>query len=185
VLLRAKSTFIRPLEMADADAFLDLRKRNDDFLRPFEPTKAADFLSLEAQRRGIEEGLEAWANDRGYSFGVFTADKELIGKVGLSNVARGAWQSATLGYFIDKDHNGRGHGCEAVALACEFAFTAAALHRVQAAVMPRNRASARLLTKNGFRFEGFAADYLRIDGRWEDHYVYSLTTETWRGTGRP
>lgn len=180
MLLIAESTCIRPLEPADADAFLDLRVRNDDFLRPYEPIKAADFLTLEAQKRAIEEAADAWANDRGYSFGVFASDRALIGKISLNNVARGAWQNATLGYFIDKEHNGRGHGRRAVALACEFAFTSIALHRVQAAVMPHNRASARVLTRNGFRFEGLAADYLRINGRWEDHHVYALTAEAWR-----
>jgi [ribosomal protein S5]-alanine N-acetyltransferase len=181
VLLRPMSTFIRPLESVDSEELLELRRRNDDFLRVFEPLKSRDFLTLEGQRREIEGAAEGWANDRGYSFGVFNTDRELIGKVSLSNVARGAWQNATLGYFIDKDHNGRGHGTEAVALACEFGFTAANLHRIQAAVMPHNRASSRLLVKNGFRFEGLAVRYLRINGRWEDHHVYSLTFEAWEG----
>jgi [ribosomal protein S5]-alanine N-acetyltransferase len=165
--------------MADTDGLLELRRRNDGFLQAFEPLKSPDFLTSEAQRREIAGAADAWAADRGYSFGVFDSDGALIGKVGLSNVARGAWQNATLGYFIDRDRNGRGHGTEAVALACRFAFTVAGLHRVQAAVMPRNRGSARLLVKNGFRFEGLAIDYLRINGRWEDHHVYSLTLEAW------
>ena len=184
MLLESKSTFIRALEVADTEALLELRRRNDEFLRAFEPVKSADFLTLEAQRREIDGAAEAWARDRGYSFGVFSSDKTLIGKIGLSNVARGAWQNATLGYFIDRDQNGRGHGTEAVALACRFAFTGARLHRVQAAVMPHNRASARLLVKNGFRFEGLAVAYLHINGRWEDHHVYSLTLETWDRTRR-
>jgi [ribosomal protein S5]-alanine N-acetyltransferase len=179
VLLRSASTFIRPLEIADTDELLALRRRNDGFLQTFEPLKSPDFLTSDGQRREIEGAADAWAADRGYSFGVFDSDGALIGKVGLSNVARGAWQNATLGYFIDRERNGRGYGTEAVALACRFAFTAARLHRVQAAVMPRNRPSARLLVKNGFRFEGLAVNYLRINGRWEDHHVYALTIESW------
>lgn len=180
VLLKTGSTLIRPLRGSDAKTLLELRRRNDHFLRAFEPIKGLDFLTLEAQHREIEGASEASSADRGYSFGVFDSGEKLIGKVSLSNVARGAWQNATLGYFIDKDHNGRGHGTEAVALACVFAFTAADLHRVQAAVMPHNGASARLLVKNGFRFEGLAVAYLRINGRWEDHHVYSLTADAWR-----
>jgi [ribosomal protein S5]-alanine N-acetyltransferase len=179
VLLRSSSTFIRPLEPPDAEELLDLRLRNDDFLRSFEPIKSSDFLTLEAQRREIQGLADAWTDDRGYGFGVFTIGDELIGRVSLSNVARGAWQNATLGYFIDRAHNGRGHGTEAVELACGFAFSEANLHRVQAAVMPPNRASARLLVKNGFRYEGLAVSYLWINGRWEDHHVYALTAEVW------
>jgi ribosomal-protein-alanine N-acetyltransferase len=181
--LRGEATIIRALEPGDAEENLRLRRRNDDFLRPFEPIKASDYLTLDAQLRSIDDAVRAWKDDRAYSFGVFTRDGALIGKVGLSNVSRGAWQSATLGYFIDKDHNGRGHCTEAVGLIVEFAFDRARLHRVQAAVMPHNAASARVLAKNGFRFEGFAPKYLCINGRWEDHHVYSITVE--RYTGRP
>jgi [ribosomal protein S5]-alanine N-acetyltransferase len=178
VLLRAESTYIRPLRADDAPDLLDLRTRNDDFLRPFEPVKPPDWLTLERQKLEIEEAAVAWTEDLGYSFGVFTKSDELIGKVGLSNVSRGAWQNATLGYFVDKSTNGRGHCTEAVGLAVRYAFTAARLHRVQAAVMPRNEASSRVLVKNGFRFEGFAVNYLRINGRWEDHHIYSITAES-------
>jgi [ribosomal protein S5]-alanine N-acetyltransferase len=185
-MLRGSGTFIRPLELSDAAAMLEVRARNDEFLRPFEPLKPDDYLTLGAQRQEIERSAQDWRADRGYAFGIFSTNgSELIGRLALSNVARGAWQNATLGYFVDEAHNGRGHGTEAVGLVLEFAFIYANLHRVQAAVMLRNEPSARVLQKNGFRFEGTSKSYLRINGVWEDHHVYALTLEDWEGGEGP
>lgn len=119
-----------------------------------------------------------------YAFGVFLKESdELIGRVALSNVSRGAWQNATLGYYIDEAHNGHGYATEAVRLALQFAFGPAGLHRVQAAVLPRNVASRRVLEKAGFSREGRSTKYLQINGVWEDHETFAITLEDWRGNG--
>jgi len=94
-------------------------------------------------------------------------------------VLRGAFQNAYLGYWIDGERQGRGLTTEAVVAATSFAFEAAGLHRVQAAVMPRNLASQRVLEKAGYRREGVAERYLCIAGRWEDHQIFALTAEEW------
>jgi [ribosomal protein S5]-alanine N-acetyltransferase len=177
---RSNKTAIRLLELADAVEMLELRRRNEMFLKPFEPTRPPGYLTLEAQRREIEYGIQARLSDRGYAFAILAVPGDrLIGRIALSNVVRGAWQSATLGYFVGEEANGKGHCSEAVDLVLDFAFSEIGLHRIQAAVMPRNEASARVLARNGFRFEGFAPDFLRIDGRWEDHHVYAITAERW------
>jgi [ribosomal protein S5]-alanine N-acetyltransferase len=169
---------LRPLVVADASALLDLRVREREFLAPFEPVRNDRFFTLEAQREQIEQGLLEWAQDRGYGFGVFpSGSKELIGRVALSNIVRGAWQNATLGYFIASSYNGRGLASQAVGLAVGYAFSEVKLHRVQAGVMPRNEASAKVLINNGFRLEGRAPRYLQINGVWEDHDLYALTVE--------
>ena len=104
-------------------------------------------------------------------------DGTLVGRVALNHVSRGAWQNANLGYFVDRDHGGRGIATEAVRLTLVFAFGTLALHRVQAAVMPGNAASIRVVEKNGFRREGLARRFLEINGRWEDHLLFALTSE--------
>ena len=86
-----------------------------------------------------------------------------------------------MGYFLDQARGGRGLASEAVALALRFAFGPARLHRVQAAVMPHNVRSARVLEKNGFRREGFAPRYLRLDGAWQDHDLFAITAEELEG----
>ena len=105
----------------------------------------------------------------------------MLGRVALANVVRGAWENATLGYFVDHEAGGRGHATEAVGLALRFAFGPCRLHRVQAAVMPHNARSIRVLEKNGFRHEGFSPRYLRLAGEWRDHEMFAITVEEYTG----
>ena len=180
MILRAGKTFIRPLEISDAAEMLEVRIHNAEWLAAFEPLRTIDFLTLGAQEREVRRGLDDSAADRAYPFGIFaTGDGHLIGRVALSNVVRGAWQNATLGYFVDRASNGLGHCTEAVGLVLRFAFESARLHRVQAAAMLTNAASARVLEKNGFLLEGISPNYLKINGRWEDHKVFAITAERW------
>jgi ribosomal-protein-alanine N-acetyltransferase len=166
------------LTVGDAEALLGLRLKNKDFLTPFEPEKPERYFTLTEQRRELEVGDEARRQDLRYVFGVYLTDGDtLVGRISIDNVVRGAWQNATLGYFIDRDHNGRGLGTEAVTQTVRWAFEEAELHRVQAGVMPRNVASIRVLEKAGFRYEGTSPRYLKINGVWEDHNMYAITTE--------
>jgi [ribosomal protein S5]-alanine N-acetyltransferase len=171
---------IRRLEHHDLDAHLELQLRNREYLRPFEPIRPERFYTREGQKETIDKLISNWESDTGYGFGIFlTHTGELIGRVNLSNVVRGAWQNCTIGYFIDQRMQGLGFMTEAVKLAVRFAFEEASLHRVQAAVMPRNLPSIRVVEKAGFRFEGLAKRYLQINGVWEDHNIYAVTREEW------
>jgi ribosomal-protein-alanine N-acetyltransferase len=107
--------------------------------------------------------------------GVFL-DSELVGRIALSQIFRGIFQNAYLGYSIAERWNGQGLATEAVGVVMDFAFGDLGLHRVQAAVMPRNTGSIRVLEKNGFREEGYAVGYLCINGVWEDHRIFARTT---------
>lgn len=169
--------YIRLLQHSDAEELLKLRKRNDEFLRPWEPRRASTENSLEVQRAQLAYMVESATRDRSYHFGIFRLDDALVGTITLSNVARGAWQNATLGYFVDQDHNGKGFATEAITLVAGLAFSEMGLHRLQAGVMPRNPASIRALEKARFRREGISLRYLQINGVWEDHIMFALTQE--------
>ncbi len=84
---------------------------------------------------------------------------------------------AYLGYWTDVDHQGRGVCTEALGAVLAFAFGPAELHRLQAAIMPRNERSLRVIEKLGFRREGYAERYLHIAGNWEDHVLFARTRE--------
>jgi ribosomal-protein-alanine N-acetyltransferase len=105
-----------------------------------------------------------------------------MGRIRFGGVVRGAFSSAYLGYWIDGESQSQGYMTEALRDAVSFAFGAAGLHRVQAAVMPRNTASLRVLAKLGFRKEGESLRYLQIAGRWEDHHLFAVTAEEWPAT---
>lgn len=169
--------YIRLLELGDEDALVELRARNEEFLRPWEPARADGFLKRESQRNQLRKGIADADADLAYWFGIFTPDDRLVGTITLANVVRGVWQNATLGYFVDERYNGRGFATEAIQLLVELAFTELDLHRIQAAVMPRNPASRRALEKAGFRYEGESLRYLYIAGAWEDHDIFALTAE--------
>jgi ribosomal-protein-alanine N-acetyltransferase len=170
---------IRPLELADASALLELRLRNRAFLEPWEPERDERFYTLEAQRELARAALRERHDGRALPF-VVTLEGDAIGGVNLTAIIRGVFDNAYLGYWIDGAHRGRGHTTEAVRQVVSQAFGAAGLHRVQAAVIPRNAASLRVLEKVGFRQEGLALRYLRINGRWEDHRLFAVTREEWR-----
>lgn len=176
--MRTDHITLKKLELSDAPALLALRLRNRAFFQPFEPIRPDSFLTLEGQEKDIAAGNHAADHDQGYTFGIFlTETDELIGRVALTGVARGPFQNANLGYFMDQAHNGRGYMTEAVQLVTRFAFGQAGLHRIQAGVMPRNVGSIRVLEKAGFRREGLALNYLKINGVWEDHALFAITAD--------
>lgn len=177
--LRHKGLYLRPLRVHDASEMLSIRLRNHDFLQPFEPIRPASHLTLKGQIQQLKQAERDAEEDRGYAFGIFLQKGDtLIGRIALSNIVRGAWQNATLGYFLDQKHNGMGYTSTAVGLIVRYAFSSRInLHRVQAGVMPRNLASIRVLEKNGFRHEGLSKHYLQINGVWEDHLIFALTRE--------
>jgi ribosomal-protein-alanine N-acetyltransferase len=176
VELRGERVLIRPLGEEDAALALTYLEENRAFLEHWEPHRDDSWFTVEAQRQEIAAAAEDRAADRGYAFGVFAAG-ELVGRIGLSQVFRGSFQNAYLGYSIAERWNGHGFATEAVGLVLRFAFEEAALHRVQAAVMPRNAGSIRVLEKNGFREEGYAVRYLCINGAWEDHRIFARTRD--------
>ena len=179
--LSSERIFIRPMELADAPAQLEVRLRNRDFFQTWEPLRPESHWTLVAQEADIRNAACNWEEDRGYGFGVFLKETgAFIGRVNLANLVRGAWQNATTGYWMDAQHNGKGYATEALKLALQFAFEHAKLHRVQAGVIPRNIGSIRVVEKAGMRFEGLSLRYLKINDVWEDHNIYAITLEDWQ-----
>ncbi len=181
VRLEREKSAIRPFVRGDLEALLALRLSNRDFMAAYEADRSDAFFTRAGQAREIALDTEAWAAGAGYALAIVDrlAGDRLIGRIALSNVVRGPWQNATMGYWVDLAANGRGHATDAVQLVCQFAFEHAGLHRVQPAIMPRNTRSRRVVEKVGFRHEGTAVRYLKIAGIWEDHDIYALTREEW------
>jgi [ribosomal protein S5]-alanine N-acetyltransferase len=155
--------------------------RNRDFLAPWEPRRPDSWFTLEGVRGELVRSTEDRKLDWSFGFGIWERETgHLVGRVTLSSVIRGAWQNSNIGYFVDEARGGRGYATWAVREALAFAFGWANLHRVQAAVMPRNLRSIRVVENNGLRQEGLAKRYLRINGVWEDHRIYAITADEWR-----
>ncbi|MGZ0039472.1 GNAT family N-acetyltransferase [Paenibacillus ottowii] len=169
---------IRLLQVSDAERLLEIRRENFDFFKPYEPERPEIYFTLEEQARLISNGLEAAQAGQGYMFGLFlTENNKLIGRMELSGVARGPFQNANLGYLVDPAYHGQGYATSAVKDIVHYVLNELELHRIQAGVMPRNKPSHRVMVKAGFRREGLALNYLKINGVWEDHVLYAMTAE--------
>jgi [ribosomal protein S5]-alanine N-acetyltransferase len=144
----------------------DLREESRAFLSPWEPRWADDRLRLRVQRRAVDEGTAQ-------PFFIFDASGEtMVGGINITNIRRGVAQTGTIGYWIGKPHAGKGHMTAALAALQAFARDDLRLHRLEAACLPRNGPSIRLLESAAFEREGFAKAYLRINGAWEDHVLW-------------
>src|SRR5688500_13357028 len=162
----------------DAEAFLDLVLRNRENFRPYEPRRPASYFTLGGQRDQIAAAQRQSEMGERFEFGIWERGSNmLVGRISLGGISRGALQNAYLGYGIDIEHSNRGYATQAVRLATRVAFDDLGLHRVQAAVVPENTASARVLEKVGFREEGLARRYLFLDGQWKDHRMFALTVD--------
>ncbi|WP_337993925.1 GNAT family N-acetyltransferase [Paenibacillus sp. KACC 21273] len=172
---------LKPLTLANAEQVLQLRNRNRDYLKKYEPIRPESYWTLEAQQEMLINGEHNFEAGQGYVFGIFeSVSEQLVGRIEISGVARGPFQNGNLGYFVDQDHHGKGYASAAVQQCLQFAFIEAQLHRLQAGVMPWNTPSLRVLEKSGFRREGLAERYLHINGNWEDHVLYAITIEDWQ-----
>jgi [ribosomal protein S5]-alanine N-acetyltransferase len=174
-VLQGSDIFLRYPEMSDYKRWAALREQSREFLAPWEPVWASDELSRGAFRRRLRRYRREIRSDLAYPFLVFRkADEILMGGCTLSNVRRGVTQSAALGYWIGAPYARRGYMYGALKAMLPFAFKLLGLHRLEAACIPENEPSRKLLLKVGFREEGRARRYLQINGEWRDHILFSL-----------
>jgi ribosomal-protein-alanine N-acetyltransferase len=165
---------LRAPQNADYSEWAALREASRDFLTPWEPTWPADDLTRAAFRRRIRRYSEDQRGDLAYPFFIFRrSDHVLVGGLTLANIRRGCAQAGSLGYWMGAAYARQGHMSAAVSALIPFAFATLRLHRIEAACIPANTASIKLLEKTGFRREGFARQYLCIDGVWQDHLLYA------------
>jgi len=183
--LDGKRVVLRAPDRRDWAQWARLRAESRDFLSPWEPSWSADALTRGAFRRRLARYAVEWRSDLGYSFLLFRlGDDVLVGGIGISNVRRGVAETGSLGYWIGERYARQGYMTEGLRLTLIFAFQRARLHRLEAACLPHNLASRRLLLQSGFREEGYAREYLSIDGRWQDHLLFGLLREEWEAQRR-
>jgi len=171
------SVQLHPMTRSDAAVLLSLQLDNRDFLAPYMPVRDETFFTLEGVAKRLAGHETARALDNGYAY-LILAGGEAAGTLEISEVARGPFQSAYLGYWVTRTHNGRGIATTAVAKAVENAFSSLGLHRLQAATLLHNVGSQRVLEKNAFTRIGVARRYLCIAGLWQDHVLFERTAET-------
>jgi len=161
----------RVLRVSDAEGLSEAYQRNRDHLAPWGPRRNEDFFTVGGQTASIESRLALFTAGSDVPWVLLDEDR-IVGVLTLSGIARGPFLSAHLGYWVDKDYNGRGVGSAAVAYAVGAARTELGLHRLQAATLHHNAASQKVLKRSGFEEIGLAPAYLKIGQTWQDHILY-------------
>ncbi|MDE0045412.1 MAG: GNAT family protein [bacterium] len=176
---------LRPPAIDDWPQWARLRNESRDFLQPWEPTWPRNALTRGSFTRRIK--LQARDREAGTALSWFLIrrdDEALMGGVTVSDIRRGVASSGTLGYWIGRSYSRQGYMSEAVEAVIDHVFDEFGLHRLEAACLPANEASRRLLVSRGFSLEGIARSYLKIDGDWRDHLLFSLIESEWRPSRR-
>jgi [ribosomal protein S5]-alanine N-acetyltransferase len=177
-VVRSARLWLRPPVMADHAAWAELRGNSRQHLTPWEPQWSMDELARVSFRRRLRHYTNDIKQDLGYAFLIFRLDtNELLGGLTLSNVRRGVTQAACLGYWIGQPHLRQGYMSEAVQAICTFVFAELKLHRLEAACLPHNASSIRVLERAGFTAEGLARGYLKINGQWQDHRLFARLSD--------
>ena len=174
---------LRALKSTDFERWRAVRVRSREWLEPWEPLLDPASPDPVEDPDAFRARCGAWERQRhfdsAYGFGMFLRDGTFIGEVSLGSVQRGPFQSAFVGYWVDADHAGQGFVPEGIAVLLRYGFEELGLHRLEAAIVPRNAASRRVVEKLGMREEGIAERFLQIRGTWEDHVRYAITAEEW------
>ncbi len=183
VVLKGRRVTLRPLAVADFPQWHEVRTRSADWLTKWEPKRPPGAPDVVDSRAAFAARCRARDRERqlgaGYGFGIFHGPR-FCGEININGVQRGPFQNAYVGYWVDEACAGQGLVPEAVVVVCRHAFEDLGLHRLQIAIIPRNKASRRVVEKLDIRDEGVAVRYLEINGVWEDHIRYALTLEEWR-----
>jgi ribosomal-protein-alanine N-acetyltransferase len=165
---------LRTPQLSDFEEWAALRESSRDFLTPWEPIWPDDDLTRGAFRRRVKRYAEDLRADQGYAFLVQRySDGALVGGLTIANIRRGVAQAGSVGYWMGQPFVRQGYMTAAVRAVIPFAFTSLRLHRLEAACIPSNAGSIRLLEKTGFMSEGYAREYLCINGIWQDHLLYA------------
>jgi [ribosomal protein S5]-alanine N-acetyltransferase len=161
----------------DAPVLAHLASVNRDFLAPWEPARAEVHFTEPGQRLAIQAVLAEHAQGRSLPLVIVDEAAQVVGRINLNNIVRGASQSASLGYWLDQASGGRGLATAAVRDITRLAFAELGLHRIQADTLVDNVPSQRVLARTGFVRMGLAPSYLKIAGRWQDCILHQLIND--------
>jgi ribosomal-protein-alanine N-acetyltransferase len=177
VRLRNGPVSLRPIAMSDRAAWREVRDRNSTWLARWEATRPPGEEVLPLTYRTMVRDLRRQARAGRCVPFVLLVDGAFAGQVTVNNIVGGSARFASIGYWIDQRHAGKGYMPTAVAMAADHCWFTLGLHRVEIAIRPENAASLRVVEKLGFTEIGYAPRFLHIDGQWRDHRIFALTVE--------
>ncbi|MFH4737311.1 ribosomal protein S5-alanine N-acetyltransferase [Vibrio diabolicus] len=176
---------LRTAEIGDADMIAEYFQANREYLKLFEPKREEAFFSVNGWLQKLIKLNELHRMGLGYYCLLVRASSgEMLGTISFSNLSRFPFYSCNVGYSLAEKAQGHGYMRRGLTMACDYMFNVQKLHRIQAGYMPHNKRSESVLEHVGFNREGYAKDYLLINGEWQDHVLTSLINPNWQPEGR-
>ncbi|MFB1055809.1 ribosomal protein S5-alanine N-acetyltransferase [Vibrio diabolicus] len=176
---------LRTAEIGDADMIAEYFQANREYLKPFEPKREEAFFSVNGWLQKLIKLNKLHRMGLGYYCLLVRASSgEMLGTISFSNLSRFPFYSCNVGYSLAEKAQGHGYMRRGLTMACDYMFNVQKLHRIQAGYMPHNKRSEAVLEHVGFNREGYAKDYLLINGEWQDHVLTSLINPNWQPEGR-
>lgn len=172
--IETERLLLRLLEPEETQLVLDYVTGNREHLRPWEPTRSERFYSPEFWKKELVNRQNEFFLGKGVRLTIFFKEMPrgpIAGVCNFTEIIKGVFQACFLGYSVHHKYQGLGIMYEALNAATAFMFGTFNLHRIMANYMPRNERSGKLLRQLGFNVEGYARDYLKINGKWEDHIL--------------
>jgi len=170
----------------DVTAILNYYLENQQFLTAVEPSRCQEFYTMRFWREQVSKAMFEFSQEQSLKLCLFKslAPDRVIGKINVHQMQRGVSQSCVFGYSLAEAEQGNGYMTEALQAVIRYLFREQNFHRITANYMPRNQRSSNVLRRLGFVVEGYARDYLMINGKWEDHILTSLTNPAYRDLGK-
>ena len=177
-VLRGERITLRLPHARDYAQWSALRRASRAFLEPWEPLWAVNELDRSGWRVRLDRNRTEFKAGSGIGFLLVDhVEDQILGGITVGNIRMGVAQTCQIGYWMGQPYAGRGYMGDALKLVIPFAFGELRLHRIEAACIPSNARSVRVLEKAGFTREGLARSYLRINGAWQDHFLYGLVCD--------
>ncbi len=178
-IYQTERLILNVLDKSHAEQVLDYYLRNKDFLEEWEAVKGEEFYTVNCQEKLLDKDFSDINNNKTLRLWIFKKDdtNRVIGTLAFTNIVRGVFLSCFLGYKLDKDEINKGYMTEAIRKGIDIMFENYGLHRIEANIMPKNVRSLKVVNKLGFYNEGTALNYLKINGKWEDHIHMVLLNE--------
>ena len=182
--LETERLILKTLDSSYSKEVLKYYSANKDFFETKMPSYETGYFTEEYQSEILEKSGKDTEPGNSVKFFIFLKNDKnrIIGDISVSNIVKGAFLSCHLGYKLDEKENGKGYALEALKKIIDYSFNELGLHRIEANIMPANTRSIKLAARLGFFNEGLSKNYLRINGKWEDHLHYVLLNKKFRMT---
>ena len=178
-LILTERLILRLPTLSDYKSWVILRRSSENFLNKWEPEKDSNYYSKTNFNQRVKWAKKNFNSKNVIHLFIFLRSNNLlVGGITLDNIRYGPFQSATLGYWLGEEFSKKGIMTESLNSVMIYASNNVGISRIEAATLPNNIASRRLLEKCNFKYEGVGQYYLQIRGKWQHHILYAITFDS-------